>query len=342
MKLEELIKLPKIEQHCHLDGSLSKAFVEKRTGRKVRDLELHVPEGCASLNEYLDKFLLPCSCIEDAKGLEDAGYDFISHIKEENVVYTEVRFAPMNPIHESLSLDRVLESLLTGLEKGTQEFGVEYNVIVCAMRHHSEDTNLRMFRSARKFLGEGVCAGDLAGAEALFPMSRFRNLFAEVRKLGMPFTIHAGECGNVQNIEDAIAAGAGRIGHGIAMRGNRKVQRLCREKRIGIEMCPISNLQTRAVEEPSGYPLREFLNAGLAVTINTDNRTVSNTTLSKELEFVQRVYGITDGEIIQVMKNAVDTLFADDSVKDRLLKLYDRQRAGTVIHESAGALGQER
>ena len=80
MKLEELIKLPKIEQHCHLDGSLSKAFVEKRTGRKVRDLELHVPEGCASLNEYLDKFLLPCSCIEDAKGLEDAGYDFISHI----------------------------------------------------------------------------------------------------------------------------------------------------------------------------------------------------------------------------------------------------------------------
>ena len=88
-------------------------------------------------------------------------------------------------------------------------------------------------------------------------------------------------------------------------------------------MCPISNLQTRAVEGPSGYPLREFLNAGLAVTINTDNRTVSNTTLSKELEFVQRVYGITDNEIIQMMKNAVDTLFADDSVKDRLLKLYE-------------------
>ncbi|MCI9074739.1 MAG: adenosine deaminase [Dorea sp.] len=323
MRLEELISLPKIEQHCHLDGSLSKAFVEKRLGRKVQESELQVPEDCTSLNEYLDKFVLPCSCIEDAEGLEGAGYDFISRMKEENVVYTEVRFAPLNPAHETLSLDRVLESLLMGLERGKQEFGIEYNVIVCAMRHHSEETNLKMFRAAREFLGAGVCAGDLAGAEPLFPMSGFRNLFAEAGKLGMPFTIHAGECGNVHNIADAVSAGAGRIGHGIAMRGNRGLQELCREKRIGIEMCPISNLQTRAVEGPSGYPLREFLNAGLAVTINTDNRTVSNTTLSKELEFVQRVYGITDNEIIQMMRNAVDTLFADDSVKDRLLKLYE-------------------
>ena len=111
--------------------------------------------------------------------------------------------------------------------------------------------------------------------------------------------------------------------HGIAMGGNPGLQALCREKKIGIEMCPISNLQTRAVESASEYPLREFLNARLAVTINTDNRTVSNTSLSKELEFVQRVYGITDEEIILMMRNAVDTLFADDGVKNRLLWLYE-------------------
>ena len=204
MRLEELISLPKIEQHCHLDGSLSKAFVEKRLGRKVQESELQVPEDCTSLNEYLDKFVLPCSCIEDAEGLEGAGYDFISRMKEENVVYTEVRFAPLNPAHETLSLDRVLESLLMGLERGKQEFGIEYNVIVCAMRHHSEETNLKMFRAAREFLGAGVCAGDLAGAEALFPMSGFRNLFAEAGKLGMPFTIHAGECGNVHNCRCSV------------------------------------------------------------------------------------------------------------------------------------------
>ena len=88
-------------------------------------------------------------------------------------------------------------------------------------------------------------------------------------------------------------------------------------------MCPISNLQTRAVESVSEYPLREFLDAGLKVTVNTDNRTVSNTTLSKELEFVQRVYGITDEEIIRMMRNAAETVFAGDGVKNRLLKLYE-------------------
>lgn len=322
MKLEELMNLPKIEQHCHLDGSLSKAFAEERLGRRVLDSELQVSEGCASLNEYLDKFVLPCGLIEDLTGLSEAGYDFIRQMKQENVVYTEVRFAPLNPARESIRLDRVLESLLMGLDKGKQEFGVEYNVIVCAMRHHSEETNLGMFRAAREFLGAGVCAGDLAGAEALFPMCRFESLFREVKKLGMPFTIHAGECGNVQNIVDAVQAGAGRIGHGIAMRGNRRVQELCREKKIGIEMCPVSNLQTKAVDSPLEYPLREFLDAGLAVTVNTDNRTVSNTTLSGELEFVQKTYGITDGEILQMMRNAVDTLFAEDDVKNRLLRLY--------------------
>lgn len=322
MKLGELVKLPKIELHCHLDGSLSRAFVQEKLGRPVQESELQVSENCTSLNEYLDKFVLPCSCIEDADGLKKAGYDFIKQMKKENVVYTEVRFAPLNPAHETLSTDRVFASLLEGLQQGKEEFGVEYNVIACAMRHHSEETNLAMFRTAREFLGAGVCAGDLAGAEAMFPMAEFRNLFAEVKKLGLPFTIHAGECGNVQNVIDAIHAGAGRIGHGIAMRGNAQVQKLCKDRGIGIEMCPISNLQTKAVETPYDYPLREFLDAGLAVTINTDNRTVSNTTLSKELEFVQRVYGVTDDEIIQMMKHAACALFADDSVKDRLLKLY--------------------
>ena len=103
-----------------------------------------------------------------------------------------------------------------------------------------------------------MCAADLAGAEAIYPMSEFMKLFGQAKKLGMPFTIHAGECGNVQNILDSVEAGALRIGHGIAMRGNSEVQKMIREKGIGVEMCPISNLQTKAVESEvisaSGVP----------------------------------------------------------------------------------------
>ena len=166
-----------------------------------------------------------------------------------------------------------------------------------------------MIRIAREYLGDGVCAADLAGAEAIYPMSEFMELFGQAKKLGMPFTIHAGECGNVQNILDSVEAGALRIGHGIAMRGNSEVQKMIREKGIGVEMCPISNLQTKAVESESQYPLREFLGNGIKVTINTDNRTVSNTTMTKELQFIQEHYRITDEEIRLMMINAVDTAF---------------------------------
>ena len=166
-----------------------------------------------------------------------------------------------------------------------------------------------MIRTAREYLGNGVCAADLAGAEAIYPMSEFMKLFGQAKKLGMPFTIHAGECGNMQNILDSVEAGALRIGHGIAMRGNSEVQKMIREKGIGVEMCPISNLQTKAVESESQYPLREFLDNGIKVTVNTDNRTVSNTTMTKELQFIQEHYRITDEEIWLMMRNAVDTAF---------------------------------
>ena len=166
-----------------------------------------------------------------------------------------------------------------------------------------------MIRTAREYLGNGVCAADLAGAEAIYPMSEFMELFGQAKKLGMPFTIHAGECGSVQNILDSVEAGALRIGHGIAMRGNSEGQKMIRDKGIGIEMCPISNLQTKAVESESQYPLREFLDNGIKVTINTDNRTVSNTTMTKELQFIQEHYRITDEEIRLMMRNAVDTAF---------------------------------
>ena len=320
MTRDKLTVLPKVELHCHLDGSLSREFIERRLNRKVSQSELSVSDDCRSLNEYLEKFDFLGKCIMDEEGLSDAGYDVLKSMKQENVRYAEIRFAPLLSETEDMNCAKVIEALLAGLEKGKKDFGIEYGVITCAMRHHSEEENRRMIRTAREYLGYGVCAADLAGAEALYPMSEFMELFQETKKLGMPFTLHAGECGSVQNILDSVEAGAGRIGHGIAMRGHREVQKELQRKGIGIEMCPVSNLQTKAVESTKDYPMREFLDNGLKVTVNTDNRTVSNTTLTKELAFIQKTYGITDEEIRLMMENAVDVAFADDAVKERILK----------------------
>ena len=219
-----------------------------------------------------------------------------------------------------MSCTKAIEALLKGMEKGKQTFGIEYGLITCAMRHHSEEENLRMIKAAREFLGAGVCAADLAGAEASYPMTEFMNLFQNARRIGMPFTIHAGECGSAENIKTAVDAGAARIGHGIAMRGHADLIRELAQKKIGIEMCPISNLQTKAVPGPEAYPLREFIDGKLLVTVNTDNRTVSNTTMTKELEFIQKMYNITDEEILLMMKNAADVAFTDDAVREKLYR----------------------
>lgn len=318
MTREELSVLPKVELHCHLDGSLSRTFIEKRLGRKVSQSELSVADDCRSLNEYLEKFDLSGQCILDEEGLSGAAYDVLASMSKEHVCYAEIRFAPLLSVTPEMDCRKVIEAVIEGMELGKKEYGIEYGIITCAMRHHSEEDNMRMLRVAREYLGNGVCAADLAGAEALYPMSEFMSLFQNVRTLGMPFTLHAGECGSVQNIRDSVAAGAKRIGHGIAMRGHRDVQLALQKQGIGIEMCPISNLQTKAVQSPAEYPLREFLDAGLKVSIHTDNRTVSNTTLTKELEFIQDTYGVSDEEVRKMMLNSVDTAFAGDDVKEIL------------------------
>ena len=323
MTRDELVALPKVELHCHLDGSLSRNFIEKRLGRKVSQEELSVSDDCRSLNEYLEKFDLPGQCLMDEEGLREAGYDVLHSMYQENVCYAEVRFAPLLSETSDMDCRKVIEAVIAGMNKGKQDFGVEYGIITCAMRHHSAEENLRMLQITREYLGDGVCAADLAGAEALYPMSEFMDIFQTVKKLGMPFTLHAGECGNVQNIIDSVEAGAGRIGHGIAMRGHQELQSELAKKGIGIEMCPISNLQTKAVQSTAEYPLREFLDAGLKVSISTDNRTVSNTSLTKELEFVQKTYGVSDEEIRKMMQNAVETAFARDDVKERVQKKMD-------------------
>lgn len=316
-------KMPKIDLHCHLDGSLSRACIGEILGRTVEPAELQAGMECKSLAEYLEKFDLPLTCLKTGAGLKRAGKDFMQNVAAEGMDYVEVRFAPLLSAGEHLNCEQVIESVLEGLEEGRRLHGIDYGVIVCAMRHHGEEENLRMLKTARGYLGAGVCGADLAGDEAAWPMKSFLPLFSKVKAWNMPFTIHAGECGSVENVAEAVECGASRIGHGIALRGHPEIMGICREKRVGLEMCPISNLQTKAVHSKAEYPMREFLQNGLLVTVNTDNRTVSATTIDREIRFVQENYGITDSEVSLMMRNAVEVSFAPDDIRQKLLKKFE-------------------
>ena len=317
----------RVELHCHLDGSLNVDFVDsmlRKQGiiieRKELEEKLKVRPDCTSLTEYLEKFALPLLCLQTKEGLEQAAYELVMDAAKDDVAYIEVRFAPMLSTDKGLTCKEVIESVVCGLKKGEEETGVYASAIVCAMRHHSLEQNMEMLQATRPFVGEGVCALDLAGDESAFPTSLFRELFAQAKEWEIPFTIHSGECGSVDNIREAIELGAKRLGHGIALEKSPELRRVCKEKGIGIEMCPTSNLQTKAVENLEKYPLKQFLEEGLLVSVHTDNRTVSGTTMEQEEKLVKERLQISDVMWLQCTKNAIVTAFASDEIKERLME----------------------
>lgn len=320
-------QLPKIDLHCHLDGSLTKAMIERHLGRAITEDMLTVSDNCRSLTEYLEKFDLPVQCLQDAEGLEDGAYTFMKEIAAENIKYIEVRFAPMLSVHGDICCKEVLEAVRKGMERAKEEFKVRYGIIVCAMRNHSMEQNMEMLACARTYLGKGVCALDLAGDESAFPTADFRELFREAKRIGMPFTIHSGETGSVENVREALELGEKRIGHGIALIKDPELMKAYAEAGIGVEMCPTSNFQTKAVRSWEEYPLQQFLHAGIKVSVNTDNRTVSGTTMTKELKKIYEQYGRDEKLIVTLLRNAAETAFAPD-IKELFEKEWKKVQNG--------------
>lgn len=315
--MEQIKTLKKYDLHCHLDGSLSETAIQKlaealgHTLPSESELQksLRVQSDCQSLREYLTKFDLPLSCLVTGENFRTAVIKVMEEAAKENVVYMEIRFAPLLSVHENLTAAQIIESAADGIKEGKERFGMDGNLIICGMRHMDPAENTALVKTAREFLGEGVCAMDLAGDEAAYPVTGQSEMFHTAEQLGMPYTIHAGECGSAQSIWDALDLGASRIGHGIAARKDARLKKYCADRQIPFEMCPTSNLQTKAVHSMEEYPFMEFLEAGIPVTVNTDNRTVSNTTITKELELLSEYYHLSFGDLEMLMKNAEHAAF---------------------------------
>lgn len=312
-----LQELKKYDLHCHLDGSLSVECIRTMAEHAGMDLEeenlkerLFADFHCKSLAEYLTKFDLPLECLVTEENFTTAVKDVMKTAAAERVVYIEIRFAPLLSVREGLSVRQIIESALKGLKQGEEEYSIKGNLILCGMRHMPWEKNVELVKTAKEYYGHGVCAVDLAGDEAAFPVGQQAEMFRAAKKSGIPFTIHAGECHSAQSIWDALELGASRIGHGIAARKDPRLMEYCAQHKIPFEMCPVSNLQTKAVQSMEEYPLALFLEKGIPVTINTDNRTVSDTSMTRELQLIQDYYGFADEVLESFMKCAGEAAFS--------------------------------
>lgn len=318
--------MPKIELHCHLDGSMGlevtrRLLEELGESWELSRLEerLTAPMDCKSLAEYLEKFDLPIRCIQTREGLKAAAGDLAFQAAAEGVKYIEVRFAPAFSTNRGLSVRQVIESVEEGLAEARAASGICTGILVCGMRNLPMEENLAMLREARELYGSGVVGCDLAGDEKAYPTRDFAEFFALAKKLSMPFTIHSGECGSAENVQTAIELGARRLGHGIAMAKDKRLMEQCKRRHIGVELCPTSNLQTKAVSDMEEYPFWEFYKAGVPLSVNTDNRTVSGTTLTREWELLGRHYEIHEEMVKKIYRDSVEMSFAAEDVKHSLL-----------------------
>lgn len=309
------------ELHLHLDGSLRPETVwelarEQQIGIPAADLkelryQMKVPEDCQSLHECLKRFDLPLLVLQEADALERVTFELTEDLAKEGVTYAEIRFAPQQSMEHGLTQDQAVEAAIRGAKRGMEMYpSIRVGLILCCMRGEDKEAlNLETVDSVRKYLGDVVCAVDLAGAESLYPTEIFAPVFARVREYGLPMTIHAGEAAGPDSIRTALSYGTKRIGHGIsAIQDPGLVEELVKEN-VTLEVCVTSNFQIRSVPSIKEHPIRRLFDAGVRVTVNSDNMTVSGTNVRKELELVKEVFGFTDEEVKRLQEYAWEARF---------------------------------
>jgi adenosine deaminase len=329
-------KLPKTDLHVHLDGSLrleTLIDLAKQQGVELPSFDpdelrrkMHLGENTGSLVEYLRAFETTLKVLQTEDALIRAARELAEDAAAENVRYMEVRYAPMLHTRQGLRLTAVVEAVLEGLWQAKEAHGIESNVIICGIRNISPESSLEMAQLAVAYKGRGVVAFDLAGAEYDHPAKHHLESFQLVRQNNINVTIHAGEAYGPESIHQAIHdCGAHRIGHGCRLREDGDLLHYVNDHRIPLECCPSSNVQTGAVRDLASHPIKLYYDLGLRVTVNTDNRLITDTTVSKELWLVHTQVGLSLEEIKRIIINGLKSAFLPFHVKQAWMRRVSRE-----------------
>ena len=333
LTLAELQSWPKAELHSHLDGAMRlTTMMELAEQQGKMDLlpaqtleglkiELAKVDDSANLHEYLAWFKYTIGLMQSEESLHRVAFEMAEDFALENVRYVEVRFGPVLHTQEGLTLVNVLDAVISGLEQAKAAYGIEYGIIVCALRDRFVEASLEQAHLAVEYAQRGVVAFDLAGAEAGNPAKQHLEAFYFARNHLLGLTVHAGESWGPESIHQALFfCGAHRIGHGITLVQDRDLLRFVRDQQIPLEICPTSNVQTQVVSSYENHPIAELVREGVAVTVNTDSRLFSHTSSSGELFLAHTKCGLTEKEIRDVVLNGFKHSFLPHHRKMELLK----------------------
>ena len=318
--------LAKAELHCHLEVSISLGVIHQlaeMANITVSDKELKqlvvAPENAESLMDYFKTFDFVRLLLQTKEALHLAAYDVARQAAQENVIYTEIRFAPEVSMDEGLSASETVEVVLAGLKQAEEDFGIVAKVLVCGMKQSPKEVTRDIFEHVVELAEKGLFGFDFAGNELDFPPAQLADLIKETQALGLPMTFHAGECGCAHYIADSIALDIKRIGYSTAIYNQPELIQGFIEKGVTAELCLTSNLQTNAAKSLDEFPFLALKNAGAKITINTDTRTVSDTNLTKEYTLFVKHFGVSVADFLAFNKNAIQASFTNEAQKAELL-----------------------
>ncbi|MEV7804712.1 adenosine deaminase [Microbispora sp. NPDC088329] len=306
----------RFELHCHLDGSVRPATVadlaraQGITLTRPAHTLVTAPARCGSLARFLTFIDLPLRVLQTPDALRRAAHELVEDWHADGVVYGEARFAPQLHGRQGLTQDEAVKAVAAGLASGAAATGVRTGLVLCCLRHQTPDESVAVAETAVRHRDK-VAGLDLAGDERLHPGAPHRPAFAVAQAAGLPCTVHAGEAAGPESVWEAIdVLGARRIGHGVRSASDRALLHRLRRERIALEMCPTSNVQTAAVPRLADHPAHALLMAGLSVTISTDTRTTSGTTLRREFGALREEFGWTAREETACQAHAAGAAFA--------------------------------
>lgn len=340
---ELLRRLPKAELHCHLDGSLRPQTMldlgleldKPMPANDEQSLrEYMIVDDAVNLEDYLERFAITLSVMQTDAALERIAYELAEDAARDGVRYIEVRYAPVLNVREGLSLEQAVEAPLRGLARAEADHGVKGRVIVTAIRNMSPSVSHELAELAVAYRHKGVVGFDLAGGEAGHSAKAHRKAFEHARSHDLACTCHAGEGDGAESVREAVhVCGAHRIGHATRLIEDTSLTDYCNDRRIALEICLTSNVQTRATESYETHPFREYYDRGLNVMLNTDNRLMSGVTLTDEYVHAAESLDFTFDELARVAMNGFESCFLP--YEERMRLVADAQRDITALRNAA-------
>jgi len=327
MQVSKFKNIPKIELHLHLDCSLSYDVVKKIDSRidyNEYKSSFQASPSCSSLKDYISCADRAIELMQTKENLELIVEDLFDQLNNDNVIYAEIRFAPLLHCEKGLDAEKVVDIVSKSAYIQSKKYNINYGLILCTLRHYSEEESLKTVKLVNEFSEKGVVGFDIAADEAGYPIDNHIKAFNYAKNNNLNITAHAGEAKGPESIWETVnELHAKRIGHGVRCLEDKNLVKFLAENNYHLEICLTSNIKTKTFKSFNDHPINEISESLISLSINTDGRTISNTNLSKEYTILSKKFNWSIEKILECNLNAIDHSFTTKETKEKLRKLVN-------------------